>query len=151
MHIDPENSGEVDDFVVVEDGDYLLRVAEVRENSGSDGRVGWMLRLELVDGPQAGRTAVTDWLNFTDRGMHRVRLVLGALGFDIHVPLDVDPSELLGLEAIVRLETQETRRSADGRLQRRSRVTYDGWAPAPEAGEAGGAGATSIPADAMPF
>lgn len=152
MHIDPDIGDAVDDFVVVEDGDYLLRVAEIKETRDDD-RTSWMLRLELVDGPLAGRTAVTDWLNFNERGMHRVRLVLGALGFDVSVPLDVDPDELVGLQAIVRLETQETRRRTDGRPQRRSRVPYHGWAPAggridePGAGHSSGA----VPADAMPF
>lgn len=151
MHIDPDAGDPVDDFVVVEDGDYLLQIAEVRESGQADGRTSWMLRLELVEGPLAGRTAVTDWLNFSDRGMHRVRHVLAALGFDVSVPLDVIPDQLLGRQAIVRLETQETRRRADGRPQRRSRVTYDGWAPSGGQAPPDPAGAEAIPADAMPF
>ena len=151
MHIDPDAAEPIDDFVVVEDGDYLLRIAEVRENDRSDGRVSWMLRLELVEGPLAGRTAVTDWLNFSDRGMHRVRHVLAAVGFDVSAPLDVAPDDLLGRRAIVRLETQETRRRSDGRPQRRSRVTYDGWAPVGGVSDGNGAPGVALPVDAMPF
>lgn len=151
MHIDPDAAEPIDDFVVVEDGDHLLRIAEVRENDRSDGQVSWMLRLELVGGPLAGRTAVTDWLNFSDRGLHRVRHVLAAVGFDVSAPIDVDPEQLLGRRAIVRLETQETRRRSDGRPQRRSRVTYDGWAPAVGVSDGAGASEEVIPVDAMPF
>ena len=86
-----------------------------------------MLRLELVHGELAGRTAVLDWLNFTERGLRRVRMVLAALGFDVTGSLDVEPEELLGREAMVRVATQESRRESDGRLLRRSRVAYDGW------------------------
>ena len=79
------------------------------------------------------------------------RHVLAAVGFDVSAPLDVDPGELLGRQAIVRLETQETRRRSDGRPQRRSRVTYDGWAPAGGVSEGTSTEKEAISADAMPF
>jgi len=165
MRIEPSEDGGVDDFVIVEDGSYRMKVAGVSEHRSADGRVSWMVRMELVDGDLAGRTAVTDWLNFDERGMHRVRLVLGALGFDVSETLEVEPSQLYGRRAFVRVMTQESQRPADGRTQRRSRVTYDGWSPVepaaetPESGSdetgsehaAGGASGSSFAADEMPF
>ena len=127
MRIEASEGADVDDFVVVEDGEYRMRVGEVRPGEGAAGRAAWMLRMELVGGDLAGRTAVLDWLNFTDRGLRRVRMVLAALGFDVTVSMDVEPEELLGREAMVRIATQESRRESDGRLLRRSRVAYDGW------------------------
>lgn len=129
MRIEACDGTDVDDFVVVEDGDYQMRVGEVRAVETGDGRAAWMLRMELTDGELAGRTAVLDWLNFTERGLRRVRMVLAALGFDVTVSMDVEPEELLGCEAMVEIATQESRRESDGRLLRRSRVAYDGWRP----------------------
>jgi len=130
MRIEACDGEQVDDFVVVEDGTYRMRVGEVRPARTGDGRESWMLRMELDGGDLAGRTAVLDWLNFTERGLHRVRLVLAALGFDVSASMDVEPEELLGRVADVRIATQESRRESDGRLLRRSRVAYDGWSPA---------------------
>ncbi|MEM1448663.1 MAG: hypothetical protein AAF957_13615 [Planctomycetota bacterium] len=165
MKIEPSDEEDLDDFVVVDDGDYRMRVGSVSEDRSPERGVSWMLRLELVGGDRAGRTAVTDWLNFTARGMHRVRIVLAALGFDVSETLEVEPDQLVGREAIVRLRTQETVREPDGRLQRRSKVTYDGWSPLADAEAAGaaegtvsGAGAGAggnasgvFAADEMPF
>ncbi|MEM9379561.1 MAG: hypothetical protein AAGB93_06375 [Planctomycetota bacterium] len=165
MKIEASDDEGLDDFVVVDDGDYRMRVGSVSEDRNPERGTSWMLRLELVGGDRAGRTAVTDWLNFTPRGLHRVRIVLGALGFDVSETLEVEPDELVGREAVVRLRTQETVREPDGRVQRRSKVTYDGWSPLPDAevvdGRAGpapaagaGAGGTAggiFAADEMPF
>lgn len=158
MRIEPDDGPDVDDFVVVEDGVHRVRIAEVRRSTSPQGDESWMLRLELVTGPLAGRTAVTDWLNFGARGLDRVRRVLGALGYDLSQPLDVDAEELVGREALVELATRETISPDHGRMQRRSRVVYDGWSP-PDAGAVevggdagpGGGGAGQMAADTMPF
>jgi len=158
MRIEPDDGPDVDDFVVVEDGVHRVRIAEVRTSTSAQGDESWMLRLELVNGPLAGRTAVTDWLNFGARGLDRVRRVLSALGYDLSQPLDVDPQELVGQEALVELATRETMSPEGGRMQRRSRVVYDGWSP-PDAGAvgagldpaAGGGGSGQVAADTMPF
>ena len=158
MKIDPEDGPDVDDFVVVEDGLYPVRIAEVRESRREGGDTSWMLRLELTEGPLTGRTIVTDWLNFGEKGMHRVRRVLSALGFDLSKPLELEPAELEGRVACVELATRESMTA--GRMQRRSRVTYDGWSPegalghgGPEHGDPGigGGGAAGAAADSMPF
>ena len=141
----------------MEEGTYALRIEAVEERGNADGDVSWMLRLGLVEGERAGRIASLDWLNFSQRGMHRVRSVLNALGFDVSVAIEVQPADLRGKVAHVRLITQESTHPETGRIQRRSRVPYDGWSPCPDAERydraappAGGAGG-NLAADAMPF
>ncbi len=129
MRIELEGADEVDDFVIVEDGEHLMRVGGAKQMDGAEGRISWMLRMELVHGIRAGRTAVTEWVNFTPRGLHRARLILAALGFDVSDTLEVEPHELIGRKAYLRVATEETLREADQRVQRRSRVAYDGWSP----------------------
>lgn len=177
MYIDTDSAKESNDFVVVEDGEHLLRIGSAREVTNADGEVAWMLRLEVVDGSMSGRTAVVDWLNFKPKGMDRVTRILAALGFDTSKPMDLDPSDVVGRCAVLRLVTQESTRPTDGQTVRRSRVTYDGWAPAPDgatgwvdqgdtdeaegaagvepdaigAGDGGGGSGSTMAADAMPF
>ena len=116
-----------------------------------------MLRLALLEGERAGRIATVDWLNFNARGMHRVRSVLSSLGFDVSVPVEVLPSDLEGKIANVRLINQESTHPETGRIQRRSRVPYDGWSPCPNPEDYEPAspptvgGGSSLAADAMPF
>ena len=140
MQIDLEIENGVDDYKVVEDGDHLLRVAEASAGETADGSVSWMVRMEIVEGDLAGRTAVLDWLNFTSRGLHRARMILTALGYDTTKPLDLEPSDLMGKVAVLRLRTEETEHPVSGRRIRRSRVAYDGWAPA----EDGASGTSAI-------
>ena len=160
MRIEVEGVDEVDDFVIVEAGEHLMRVGGAKEMPAADGGTSWMLRMEIVDGDMAGRTAVTDWLNFSTRGMRRVRLVLSALGFDVSDSLEVEPHELIGRKAYLRVATEETQRQPDQRIQRRSRVAYDGWSPVgetlPEPAEVAersvsGSTGGSFAADEMPF
>ena len=150
MKIDPDEGPNVDDFVVVEDGLYPVRIAEVRESHRPQGDVSWMLRLELLEGPLAGRTIVTDWLNFGEKGLHRVRRILEALDFDLTQPLDIEPEELVDRRALVDLATRESLSNDGSRMQRRSRVTYDGWSPYTP-NKTPGTGAAGAAADAMPF
>ncbi len=157
MQIDPDHGSGIDDYVIVEEGTYPLRIESIKPKNNADGDVSWMLRLVLVEGERAGRIAAFDWLNFNDRGMHRVRSILSALGFDVSVAIEVEPDDLEGKIARVRLINQETVHPETGRTQRRSRVPYDGWSPCPNAEDyehftppAGGGGA-NLAADAMPF
>lgn len=161
MLVNPDEGTGIEDYVVVEDGTYPMRVDSVKVSSNADGDVSWMLRMALVDGDRAGRIAVIDWLNFSQRGMHRVRGVLNALGFDTSVEVEVQPEDLDGLVANVTIFTQETTNQESGRVTRRSRVPYGGWAPCPDAerysaeaeatGPPSGGAGTGLAADSMPF
>lgn len=161
MEVNPDDGSAVDNFVVVEEGAYRMKIGEARESGATGDTVSWMLKLQLVDGPMAGRNAVIDWLNFTDRGMHRVRSVLAAVGYDTSKPIEVEPLDLVGKEAIIRVETRETTEHVGEkeRTVRRSRVTYDGWSPVTDddvtteeaVADRGGGGAPLAAADEMPF
>lgn len=126
---------EVEDFVSVPDGDYACRVAEVRERKGEDGVDRWSIRLEVDDGPFAGRTAAWDNLNWSEKGVRRVKMILGRLGFPVQGEIDVNPEDLIGRRAIVTIQAQEYQDQQTGRRIVRSQVPYMGYQevqPAPE-------------------
>jgi len=169
MRIEPDEGTGVDDYVVVEEGTYPMRIESVRVSNNADGDVSWMLRMTLLEGDRAGRVAVVDWLNFSARGMHRVRSVLSTLGFDTSVSVEVETNMLEGKVANVRIVTQESSDPQTGKITRRSRVPYDGWSPCPDqdrfegqpreaaystqasGGQAAGGAGAGLAADSMPF
>ena len=57
MRFDFSQVQDVESFVSIPEGSYPCRVAEVREGLARDGSVRWSLRLEVLDGEYAGRTA----------------------------------------------------------------------------------------------
>ncbi len=166
MQIEPDHGTGIEDYVVVEDGTHPLRIDSIRVTNNADGEIAWMLRLALVEGERAGRIAAIDWLNFNERGFHRVRSVLSALGWDVSVPIEVETQDLEGKIGHVRLVSQESTNTGSGRIQRRSRVPYDGGSPCPYAARyevphgaepdsshpgSGWWSGVGLAADAMPF
>ena len=100
MQFDFSNVEDVDSFIGVEPGVYKVRVADVREGrSRTDGSVQWSLRLEVVDGDFAGRTAAWDRLTWSDKGIRRVKLVLAAFGVDVEGVVEIEPTDLKDREA----------------------------------------------------
>jgi len=118
---------DVDSFVSVPEGSYPCRVAEVREGQTRDGSPRWGFRLEVVDGEHAGRTAAWDGLTWSERGVHRVRLVLEAFGLDTRGEVEIEPQDLVGLEARVRVVLEEREDPITSRRQLRMRVPYNGY------------------------
>ena len=137
MHFDFRSVDDIDSFVSVPQGIHACRVAEVREGRARDGSIRWSIRLEVLDGEWAGRTAAWDSLTWSERGVHRVKKVLEALGVDVRGELDIEPADLIGLRARVQVEPEEREDPLSGRRQVRMRVPYLGYAPAAAAqGEA---------------
>ena len=95
MRFDFSQVQDVESFVSIPEGSYPCRVAEVREGLARDGSVRWSLRLEVLDGEYAGRTAGWDGLTWSEKGVLRVQRVLEALGFQVTGEVDIEPSELL--------------------------------------------------------
>lgn len=120
-----------DSYVSVPPGIYTCRVAEIRPGYARDGSERWSLRLEVVAGEYAGRTAAWDSLTWSDRGVVRVKRVLEALGFDVSGELEVDPSDLQDMRARVQVLLEEWEEPVSGRRQERMSVPYQGWGPAP--------------------
>jgi hypothetical protein len=123
---------DVDSYVFVPEGEHNCRVADVREGTSRDGSVRWSLRLEVLDGEWAGRTAAWDSLTWSERGVYRVKKVLEALGLDVKGELEIEPADLLNLQARVRVIPEEREDPVTGRKQVRMRVPYLGYAPLAE-------------------
>ena len=114
--------------VNVPDGTYRCRVAEVRPGSTRAGDERWALRLTVEDGEYAGRMAAWDSLTFSMRGRARARRVLQALGLPVFGKVTIEPADVEGRTAMVRIVSAEYQ-SADGTTVRRSEVPYDGYSP----------------------
>lgn len=118
--------------VTVQPGEYLCRVAEVREGLTRDGAKRWSFRLEVAAGEHEGRTAAWGALNWNSNGLHRIKKVLEALGFDVSGVLELEPQDLIGLRALVSVVAGEPWvDEADGTSAKRNKVTYDGFRAAP--------------------
>lgn len=126
LELDPVD-GDVADFSGVPDGAYLCRIAEVRPGVMRSGDERWSFRLDVAEGPHAGKLAAWDFVAFSVRGRARARTVLVALGFPRG---DVKPADLLGRTVVATIRNV-TYTAPDGGQVRRGEVPYDGYAKAP--------------------
>jgi len=129
MKVDFSLIEDAESYVSIPEGTYLVRIAEIRESQTRELAPRWGLRLEVVDGEYAGRTAAWDGLIFSDRGLPRVKHVLASLGFDVSGPLDLLPKDLLGLCVRAQLQIEEFEDRLTGKRSRRLRVPYSGYEP----------------------
>jgi hypothetical protein len=127
VHYDFSQVEDIESFVSIPEGPYYCRVAEVREGVSRDGSPRWNLRLEVSRGEYAGRTAGWDSLTWSERGIRRVKRVLGALGLDVRGAVEVQPADLLHREAHVLFEPEEREDPLTGRRSVRLRVPYAGF------------------------
>ena len=128
MRFDFSQVEDVESFVSIPEGSYPCRVAEVREGLARDGSVRWALRLEVLDGEYAGRTAGWDGLTWSDRGVLRVRRVLEVLGFEVSGEVDLQPADLVGRCVRAEFVAEEREDPLTGRRTARLRVPYAGYA-----------------------
>jgi len=141
MKLDFSTIQDFESFVSIPEGTYLCRVADVRVDSTRDGSPRWAVRLEVAEGDYAGRTAAWDGLNFSERGLPRVKQVLAVLGFDVTGTLELEPNELIGTKARVQLVIEEREDQLTGTHKKRLRVPYAGY----ERAEPNGNGHFSFP------
>jgi hypothetical protein len=127
MKLDFSTVEDAESFVSIPEGTYSVRIAEVRENATRDGSPRWSLRLEVAEGEYAGRTAAWDSLVFSERGLPRVKQVLGLLGFDVSGAVELQPPDLIDLRARAQLQIEEYEDRLTGKRQRRLRVPYSGY------------------------
>ncbi len=137
MNYDFSQVEDIESFVSIPEGPYYCRVAEVRAGVARDGSVRWNLRLEVSRGEYAGRTAGWDSLTWSERGIRRVKRVLGALGLDVRGSLEVEPGDLVDREAHVLFEPEEREDPLTGRRSLRLRVPYAGFSAIEPGGEVG--------------
>lgn len=143
MHFDFSSVDDVESYISVPEGVHPCRIAEVREGRSRDGSVRWSFRLEVLDGEYAGRTAAWDSFTWSERGVYRVKKVLEALGLDVRGELEIDPADLVNLQARVKVEPEEREDPVSGRRQVRMRVPYLGYAPLEEDAPHGALGQAS--------
>jgi Protein of unknown function (DUF669) len=128
MRYDFSSVDDVESFVSVPEGLYRCRIAEVRERPARDGSVRWSFRLEVLDGEWAGRTAAWDSVTWSERGIFRVKKVLEALNLDVSGELELEPGDLVNLQALVKVVPEDREDPTTGRRQIRNRVPYLGYA-----------------------
>lgn len=119
---------DLEDFVAVPNGTYRCRIGEVRRKSARDGSDRWSIRWVVAEGPYAGRTAAWDNLTWSERGIRRVKLVLGRLGLPVDGVLNLEPEGLVGRVAAVTVFAEEFVNPTTGARQVRSRVPFAGYA-----------------------
>ena len=127
MQVDFSLIEDVESFISVPEGTYLCRVAEVREGLTRDGSPRWALRLEVVEGEYAGRTAAWDGLIWSERALPRVKQVLARMGFDTTGRLDIEAQDVVDRQVRVQLQTEEREDPVSGRRVARLRVPYMGY------------------------
>ena len=127
MKLDFTQIEDAESYVSIPEGTYLCRVAEVRESQTRDLNPRWALRLEVVEGEYAGRTAAWDALIFSERGLPRVKHVLACLGFDVSGALELAPLDLVDLRLRAQCQLEEYEDRLTGKRQRRLRVPYSGY------------------------
>ncbi|MCA8978544.1 MAG: DUF669 domain-containing protein, partial [Planctomycetes bacterium] len=140
MHYDFNTVANAESQTPVPTGTYICRVTEVQEKTARDGSPRWVLRLQVAAGEYAGRLAGWDSITWSPRGVHRVQLVLCALGIDARGEVELEASELLGLKARVRFELEERENTVTGQRRLYLSVPYAGFEPldGSEEDEAGG-------------
>ena len=127
MKLDFTTIEDGESYVSIPEGTYLCRIAEVREGTTRELAPRWGLRLEVVEGEYAGRTAAWDALIFSERGLPRVKHVLARLGFDVSGALELVPTDLLDLRVRAQCQLEEHEDRLTGRRQKRLRVPYLGY------------------------
>ena len=132
VQVDFSRIEDVESFVTIPEGRHLVRIAEIREGETKAGHLRWALRLEVVDGEFAGRTAAWDGMVWSKRGLPRVKHVLNVLGFDTNGALEVSPDDLCGKQAVVDFFIEEWEHPSTGRRTQRLSVPYLGYEPKDE-------------------
>ncbi len=130
-----EESPPTVDYVTVPQGRYVCTIAEVAPGSTRNGDPRWGIKLVISEGEFTGRLAAWDGLVFSERGTHRARRVLGALGLPNTGEVELDPADLVGRRAIVEVRPAEYDDRTTGQKIRRNEVAYDGYLRLPESEE----------------
>jgi len=127
MRYDYSSVSDPESFVSVPAGTYPCRIAEVRPGRARDGSEQWSFRLEVLSGDHAGRTAAWDSLTWSERGVVRVKLVLGVFGFDVDGELDIQPQDLEQVSVLAQIQEEAWEDPTTGRRLERMRVPYEGY------------------------
>lgn len=123
----PNYEEDIEDYVSIPAGEYVCRIAEVREGLTRDGSPRWGMRLEVAEGDYAGRTAGWDGLNWTERGLRRTKYVLDRLGIDTSGVVRLEPKNLVGLMIRATFQVEEREDPLTGHRLVSLSVPYVGY------------------------
>lgn len=132
MRFDFDNVQEPISMRSVPAGVHVCEIREVREGISKDGSPRWSMKLEVAAGEHAGHHAAWDSITWSERGIYRVRSVLQVLGFKVEGELEVNPKDLVGKGARVRLVEEVYDDPMLGSRREQLVVPYNGWAPREE-------------------
>jgi hypothetical protein len=124
---DFEQVAELQDYASIPEGDYQCEITEVRTGATRDGSERWALRLQVLEGDYAGRTAAWDGLVWSERGLPRVKYVLTRLGFDTSGRVSLEPEDLVGRRVEAHLVLEEREDPRTGHTIKRLVVPYAGY------------------------
>lgn len=125
-----QNFADIDDthsLVSIPPGQYPCIVVDARMHVARDGSPRWGVHWKVLSGILAGKTAAWDNLTWSERGLPRVKQVLGKLGFDVSGVVELDPHDLLGRKALVRVELETYEDDLTGQRIERLTVPYNGY------------------------
>lgn len=127
MEYDLSDVDDPRDYTSIPPGTYRVRIAEVRVGHTQEGVERWGLRLDVIEGDYAGRTAAWDGISWGERGKARTKFVLSQLGYETDGVVRIEPQELQGKAAVVSLQREEREDPLSGQRVVRLKVPYLGW------------------------
>lgn len=119
-------------------GEYLCRLADVEVVQPLRKPEFWRPRWIVQRGPYKGRT-IPDILYFSEKALPRVKLLCGVASLDTSEEIDLKPSDLLGMRAVLTVEEKQFE-DKNGKTRRVNAVVYNGYG-VPSDTEDDGAGA----------
>ncbi|MAE75328.1 MAG: hypothetical protein CMJ85_00435 [Planctomycetes bacterium] len=117
-------------YSTVPAGTYLCRVDEARPGLTRTGHARWAVKYVVHEGPEAGRLAAWDGLAFSPNALSRTCQVLAALGMPHRGEVELQPLDLVGRLAFVKVEEGAYRNPSTGEAILRNRVPFEGIQPA---------------------
>lgn len=130
MRIDFSEIQDIESFINIPEGSYLCTIADIKVTHTREGSPRWSLRLDVADGEFAGRIAGWDSLVWSERGLSRVREVLGLLGFDVGGVVDIQPDDLRDKRLRAQFVAEVWENEQTGKPVHRLRVPYRGYGAA---------------------
>ncbi len=130
-----QNFADIDDthsLVNIPAGQYPCILVDARLHVARDGSPRWGVHWKVLSGVLAGKTAAWDNLTWSERGLPRVKQVLSILGFDVSGVLELEPQDLVGRKALVRVFEEAYEDELTGQRVERLTVPYNGYEVLPE-------------------
>ena len=143
VELDFTDVEERDGAVRVEPGNYMLRIADAQDEDANGqpllskaGNRKWVLKLEFLQGPAAGRK-LTSHLSLTPQALWKIRELLAACGYKVpRGKLKVDPIKLVGRTLGAAIQDGDPFVGNDGKERVSSELAFflkPGWDQGPQA------------------